>query len=118
VDEYIKQGSNKYPQKSGQKRRGEEDQPSPKLEVLGSVQMVGYKCGGVHGAGGGVVMLWEEDKGCRSGGWGGRGQSDSPLSATTSRGMGNTRGVFLGVKGTWGACRCLGKWIDWVKKSK
>jgi hypothetical protein len=109
VHKYVKQGSSKYPQKSGQKGREGEDQPSPKLEVMGSVQMVGDKCGGVYGAGGGVMMLWERGKGCRSGGLGGRRQSDSPLSATTSRGMGNTRGVFWGVKGTWGACRCLGE---------
>src|SRR5580693_4444185 len=121
VHKYVKQGSSKYPKKSGQKGREGEDQPSPKLEVMGSVQMVGDKCGGVYGAGGGVVMLWERGKGGvwgggggggkggGTGGLGGRRQSDSPLSATTSRGTDNTRGVFWGVKGTWGACRCLGK---------
>ena len=109
VHKYVKQGSSKYPKKSGQKGREGEDQPSPKLEVMGSVQMVGDKCGGVYGAGGGVMTLWERGKGGRSGGLGGRRQSDSPLSATTSRGTGNTRGVFWGVKGTWEACRCLGK---------
>ena len=94
MNKYIKQGGSKYPQKAV-KRGGEgEDQPSPRLEVMGSVQMVGYKCGGAHEARGGVVTLWEKGKGCRSGGWRGRGQSDSPLSATTSRSMGNTRGVF------------------------
>jgi hypothetical protein len=94
VDKYIKKGSSKYPQKSGQKGREGEDQPSPKLEVMGSIQIVGDRCGGVHRAGGGVVMLWEKGKGGRSGGWGGRGQSDSPLSATAPRGKSDARGVF------------------------
>ena len=49
---------------------------------------------------------------------GGMGKSDSPLSATAPRGKGNVRGVFWEVKGTWGACRYLGKTVDLVKKSK
>jgi hypothetical protein len=74
VNKYIKQGGSKYPKKAV-KRGGEgEDQPSPRLEAMGSVQMVWDKCRGVHEAGGGVVMLWEKDKGCRSGGWGAGGR--------------------------------------------
>jgi hypothetical protein len=30
---------------------------------MGSVQIVWDKCGGIHGAGGGVVTLWEKGKG-------------------------------------------------------
>jgi hypothetical protein len=94
VHKYIKKGGSKYPQKSGQKGREGEDQPSPKLEVMGGIQMEGNRCGGVHGAGGGAVTLWEKGKGGRSGGWGWEGQSDSPLSATAPRGKSDARGVF------------------------
>jgi len=51
VDKYIKQGSSKYPKKAV-KRGGEgEDQPSPKLDMMGSLQMVGDVWGGVNGVG-------------------------------------------------------------------
>jgi hypothetical protein len=105
---YVKQGSSKYPQKSSQKKREGEDQLSPKLEVMGSVQMVGDKCGGVYGAGGEVMMLWERGKGCRSGGLEAGGRITHyclPQHPKTWA----TQGVFWNVKGTWEACRCLGK---------
>jgi hypothetical protein len=43
--------------KSGQKGRGE-DQPSPKLEMIGGTKMVGVEWKDVKGARGGVVKLW------------------------------------------------------------
>ena len=45
MDKYIKKGNSKYPQKSGQKGREGEDQPSPKLEVTGSVPRWGTGVG-------------------------------------------------------------------------
>jgi len=49
---------------------------------------------GVKGAAGGFVKLWERVGGCRNDGWGLRGEIDSPLPATTSRGLGNIRDQF------------------------
>ena len=80
--------------------------------------MVGDECGGVNGGWGVVVELWGKWEGCRSGAWRCRGECDSPLPATTSRGIGNTRGAFFGVVDTWGACECLAQGINWVKNSK
>jgi len=54
------------------KKQEGEDQPTSKLEVMGSIQMGGDKCGGVYRAGGRVMTLWKRGKGFRSGGWGGQ----------------------------------------------
>ena len=64
---------------------------------------------------------WSRGRGCDALGeggrvhewWlGGRGQSDSPLSATAPRGKGNGRGVFLEVKVTWGIGICPLKGVN------
>ena len=56
MNKCIKLGSRKYPKKWS-KRQGE-DQPSPKLEMIGGTKMVGVEWKDVKGARGGVVKLW------------------------------------------------------------
>jgi hypothetical protein len=80
--------------------------------------MVGEGCGSVEVAGGVMAKCWGEGGGCRNGGWGTMGESDSPWHTTTSRGIGNIRDVFCGVVGTSGTCRCPGIGINWVKNAK
>jgi len=55
VNKCIKLGSRKYPKKWS-KRQGE-DQPSPKLEMIGGTKMVGVEWKDVKGARGWVVKL-------------------------------------------------------------
>ena len=69
MTKYIKQGSNKYPKKAAKKGGVGEDHPSPKLEMMGGIQMVENECDSVREAGGGVMKLWGKGQGCRSGGW-------------------------------------------------
>ena len=58
VHKYIKQGDSKYPKKAVKKGEEGKGQPSPRLHMMGSLQMVGDGCGGVNGVGKWVVKLW------------------------------------------------------------
>jgi hypothetical protein len=72
----------------------------------------------VEEAWGVMVKPWWRRGRCRDGGWGTRGESDSPWQTTTSRVIENARDVFWYVVGTREICRCSGKGVNWVKNAK
>ena len=113
----MKRGSNKYPKKAAKKGGVGEDQPSPKLEMMGGIQMVENECDNERSWGRGYEALGQGE-GVQEWWLGVQGESDSPLYATTSKGIGNSWGVFWGVVGTRGACEYLGEGTNWVKNSK